>query len=130
MIWFATIVGQLTFGLELLLFLLTTKYDYYTLVGMSVPVGFGVSSIIYFACGAVLGMTRFHTLLHTAGLFVFAYSLIGRRAFRRDQPSIRPTRQTAIFLILALAFSAAISPLMYRTSPRTFQTSFSGDIHE
>jgi hypothetical protein len=130
MIWLATIVGQISFGLEALLFLLTTKYDYYSIVGFSIPVGFGLSSLFYFACGAVLGTTAFHTLVHTIFLFVFSYILMGRRLFKRDRAFVKPNVQIIVFFTISVFLSLFIVPHMYYFTPRTIQKSISGDLPE
>jgi heme/copper-type cytochrome/quinol oxidase subunit 3 len=96
-IWIATVLAQLIFRFEALLFLLMTKYDYYSLIRFAVPVGFSIFSLLYFACGTLLGMTAIHVLLHTTGLFIFSTILMARRLFKRDKPFVPPMPRSSLF---------------------------------
>lgn len=130
MIWIVCLAAQLLFGFESTIFILQDRVDLSLNFAFSVPLGFGISSIIFFGCSAILGFTFLHLILHMVLIGVISYILLIRRWKKRliKLPKIDKTTLFYAFISLALAF--IITPPMYLPKPQSLQISFTGDLPE
>lgn len=109
MLWLATVSGEILFGFEVVIFLLRSKVSVWTELVMGIPVGIGLSTVFFFGCSAIFGVTTIHLLFHTIALFT-AFSLV--RRFRRGLFQ-RPDRTTVIFGCLSLIPALVLSHCAY-----------------
>ena len=68
MIWVGVVLSELFFGFQLSNFLLSKKLSCYEIMPISIPIGFGISSILFFFCSLNLSFSSFHLILHSCGL--------------------------------------------------------------
>ena len=133
MLWIATLGSQLLFGLQIARWVLPDKYNIRYWIGFSAPLGFGLSSLIYFMCASVLGMTAFHTIIHTCAISGFSYILIGYMyAKKREAKQLKDKERKDFFIFLGISFALAfvIVPKMYLPKPRHSNIAFSTDVRE
>ena len=133
MLWLATLASELLFGFQVARWVLPDKYNARYWVGFAAPIGFGLSSVIYFICAALLGVTSFHAIVHTCGISAFSYILIGyMHAKKRETKKMteKEWKDFWIFLGISCALSLVVVPKMYIPKPRHCNVAFSEDIRE
>ena len=77
MIWIFTILGEILFGCEITFFILVNKVDFFVQCAIGTIIGIGLSTLLFFGCSAIFGITSFHILMHTIVISALAYSHIG-----------------------------------------------------
>jgi hypothetical protein len=130
MIWVSLLPAQLLFGFQAVLYLLKDKFDITTLLACSIPIGFSLSSILFFLVSALLGINILHLFIHTAGLFVVSLFLLVYNHKLLRSIAKQPPRSDWLFFGASLVLSLLIVPRMYPAAPFCLHKSFVPDIAE
>lgn len=130
MIWIFTILGEILFGCEITFFILVNKVDFFVQCAIGTIIGIGLSTLIFFGCSAILGITSFHILMHTIVISALAYSLMTRRFLKKKFMIRSPTKNQIIFFIVSMLISLAIIPKNYLYKPFYLQENISDGISE
>lgn len=101
-----------------------------TYIALAIPIGFGLSSLLFFGCAFLLGFSSIHLISHTVGLCVISYILLMRRHLKKQKLKYKPDRSTIIFIVISLLVSYFATRKMYIPAPYSLNTSFVGDIPE
>jgi hypothetical protein len=118
MLWIATISAQLFCGIQFISYILKDKVDFLVSLSSAVPIGFSLSSLLFFLCSAFLGFNALHLIIHTVSLFC-----IGLLLFFSGRKSIsfsRPPLSDIVFLAFSLGLSFYIVLPMYIPAPASF----------
>lgn len=130
MIWIFTILGELLFGCEISFIVLVNKVDFFVQCAIGTVIGIGLSTIIFFGCSAILGITSFHLLIHTIAISALAYSLMTRRFLKKIFLIRKPSKAQIIFFIVSIVISLVIIPRNYLNKPFYFQENIADGISE
>ncbi|OHS95757.1 hypothetical protein TRFO_38111 [Tritrichomonas foetus] len=130
MLWIFTLIGEILFGIELTSFILANRIDFYVMCAIGSIIGLGISTIIFFGCSAILGMSSFHVLVHTIGISSVAYLLIMRKVIKKINLVGKPTKKHFIFFLVSIIFSFFFIPNNYLPKSHVFQANISLDMSE
>lgn len=123
MFWIFSLFSQVIFGAEINKIILGNKYDYLMLIMLGIPVGIGVSTLIFFGCGVFLGFTKFNLLIHTGGVCFVTYSLITRRLIKKMIHFSLIEKQKLILIASSFIISLYVSYKIYRPNKNSIHPS-------
>ena len=101
MLWIVTLTGQAFVGFEIVDVILRSRLDIWLEASMGIPLGLGLSSLVFFWSSVILGVTTLHVVVHTVMLFVIGY-LINRLSHVHLQ---WPDTKTVVFAATSLCFA-------------------------
>ena len=130
MIWIVAIIGQLFLGFELSFFCFSSKFDVPTLFSLGIPVGFCVSSLLYYICSFFLRFNSLHLMIHIGIILFCGYALEMFRWRKKAKIFEKINREVIFFIISSAVLSVLIVPNMYEPEPGYVHSAFRGDIPE
>lgn len=129
MIWVGVVLSELFFGFQLSNFLLSKKLSCYEIMPISIPIGFGISSILFFFCSLNLSFSSFHLILHSCGL-----TLVGTMIHIKKNKFIvkfsKPFKRDLIFNIVSLIVAFFISWNAYFPKIGVMNIAYASDLPE
>lgn len=138
MIWLASLFSQLLFGFELSFFAFSSKFDFFTIFCIGIPIGFSLSSLVFYLLSFFFRFNSLCLLVHTGALGFIGYTLEFFRWRKKQQLFQKKTEKSYVFyFILSIALALFIVPPMYFPKSKDpkdkflyAHQSFSGDIIE
>jgi hypothetical protein len=111
MLWVVTVVAQVAVGFHVVFFVLRDHVELFVQVAIGVPLGFSLSSLLFFLVSAFLGMNFLHLSIHTAVLLLASLFLAKKTEFhKRLSRFLHPSRSMLIFLSISIILAVVIVP--------------------
>ena len=132
MFWLLTIFSQLFLGFELSFSFLNHNYGLFSIIALSIPIGFCFSSLLFFFLSTILGQNLFHLFIHL-GIILFISLFLFQNHLRRKiywKLFKGITYKDFIIPLIYLILSSIIVFKTYLRYPRSFPMVIDSFIHE
>ena len=138
MIWLVSLISQLLFGFELSFFAFSSKFEFFTIFCIGIPVGFSISALAFYLISFFFRFNSLCLLIHTGILCFIGYTFEFFR-WRKKQLLFpkKPEIPNIFYFILSIILAIFIVPPMYLPKSKDpkdnfsyAHQSFTGDIIE
>jgi len=130
MLWFVSCLVDIVFGADLSLLFLGEKYDLIQHVFIGIPLGIGISTLVFYYTSLLLGFNTFHLIIQEIVLGFISYSFLIHRFVKKKVRISKMTLETTFFIVVSIFISAYMSKIAYYPKEKYIQISFKGDFHE
>ena len=128
-LWCGLLCAQSWLGFELCNHFLDERINMIVTVAMGMPVGIGLSSVVFFYLSAIFGQNVLHLVLHTIILFCGSAFVCNRRRYARG--STRPFKRGDLLPVsIFVAVSAYLCSKFYFPAPRSLSLAIDSHIVE
>lgn len=138
MIWLVSLISQLLFGFELSFFAFSSKFEFFTIFCIGIPIGFSISALAFYLISFFFRFNSLCLLIHTGVLCFIGYTFEFFRWRKKQKlfPKI-PEKSNIFYFVLSIVLALIIVPPMYlpksndpKDSYVYAHQSFTGDIIE